>query len=93
MITKFIDKIIKIGAVFSLVGTFILILLVLVILVFPVEKNCGNIPQDCTYISSAPGILKTIVTPITLVVSLLTIAGGIMIFRFGNWYKLKKPNQ
>jgi high-affinity nickel permease len=93
MITKLTNKIIKIGAVFSLGGTFILILLVLVILIFPVQKNCSNVPQDCTYISSAPGILKTIVSPLTLVVSLLTIAAGIMIFRFGNWYKLKKPNQ
>jgi hypothetical protein len=93
MITKVIDKIIKIGAVFSLVGTFILILLVLVIVIFPVQKNCTNVSQDCIYISSAPGILKAIVSPQTLVVSLLTIAAGIMIFRFGNWYKLKKPNQ
>ena len=93
MITKSIDKITKLGAVFSLGGTFTLILLVLVILIFPVQKNCSNVPQDCTYISSAPGVLKTIVSPITLVVSLLTIAAGIMIFRFGNWYKLKKPNQ
>jgi len=93
MITKFIDKIIKLGAAFSLAGTFILILLVLVLLIFPVQKNCSTVPHDCTYISSAPGILKTIVSPITMVVSLLTIAAGIMIFRFGNWYKLKKPNQ
>lgn len=93
MITKSIDKITKLGAVFSLAGTFILILLVLVILIFPVQKNCSNVPQECTYISSAPSVLKTIVSPITLVVSLLTIAAGIMIFRFGNWYKLKKPNQ
>jgi hypothetical protein len=93
MSTRYIDKIIKIGAVFSLIGTFLLILLVLVIVIFPVQKNCSNVTYDCTYISSAPGILKTVVSPQTLVVSLLTIAAGIMIFRFGNWYKLKKPNQ
>jgi hypothetical protein len=92
MIIKYIDKVIKVGAVCSLIGTFILILLVLVIVIFPVQKNCNNGRDDCEYISSAPNILKTVVSPQTLVVSLLTIAAGILIFRFGTWYKLKRPN-
>ena len=92
MIIKYIDKIIKVGAACSLIGTFILILLVLVIVIYPVQKNCSNDRQDCKYISSAPSILKTVVSPHILVTSLLTIAAGILIFRFGTWYKLKKPN-
>jgi NADH:ubiquinone oxidoreductase subunit 5 (subunit L)/multisubunit Na+/H+ antiporter MnhA subunit len=92
MIINYIDKVIKAGAVCSLIGTFILILLVLVIVIFPVQKNCGNDTDDCEYISSAPSMLKTVVSPQTLVMSLLTIAAGILIFRFGTWYKLKRPN-
>lgn len=93
MNTKYIDKIIKVGAACSLIGIFILVLLVLVIVIYPVQKNCSsNDRQDCEYISSAPSILKTVVSPHILVTSLLTIAAGILIFRFGTWYKLKRPN-
>jgi NADH:ubiquinone oxidoreductase subunit 5 (subunit L)/multisubunit Na+/H+ antiporter MnhA subunit len=92
MIIKYIDKVIKAGAICSLIGTVILILLVLVIVIFPVQKNCTNDREDCAYISSAPIILKSVVSPQTLVMSLLTIAAGILIFRFGTWYKLKRPN-
>lgn len=92
MIIKYIDKIIKAGAMCSLTGTFILIFLVLVIVIFPIQKNCNYDNEDCEYISSAPNLLKTVVAPQTLVISLLTIAAGILIFRFGTWYKLKKPN-
>jgi len=92
MIIKYIDKIIKAGAVSALIGTFILILLVLVIVIFPIQKNCDYDNKDCQYISTAPNILKTVVAPQTLVISLLTIAAGILIFRFGTWFKLKKSN-
>ncbi len=92
MIIKYIDKIIKAGAVSALIGTFILILLVLVIVIFPIQKNCDSDNEDCEYISTAPNILKTVVAPQTLVISLLTIAAGILIFRFGTWFKLKKSN-
>lgn len=92
MAIKHIDKIIKCGAVCSLIGTFILILLVLVIVIFPVQKICKNNESDCQYISTAPGILGTLVSPHTLVIALLTIAGGILIFRFGTWYRLKKAS-
>jgi hypothetical protein len=32
------------------------------------------------------------VSPHTLVIALLTIAAGILIFRFGTWYRLKKAS-
>lgn len=92
MAIKYIDKIIKCGAVCSLIGTFILILLVLVIVIFPVQKICKSNESDCQYISAAPGILRTLVSPHTLVIALLTIAAGILIFRFGTWYRLKKAS-
>ena len=86
------DIVIKSGAVSSLIGTFILILLVLVLVIFPVQKIC-NAEENCTYSSSAPGMLKEIVSPQTLVASLLTIAGGIFMFRFGTWYKIRKEKR
>jgi hypothetical protein len=92
MAIKYIDKIIKCGAVCSLIGTFILILLVLVIIIFPIQKICKTNESDCQYISTAPGTLKTLVSPHTLVIALLTIAAGILIFRFGTWYRLKKAS-
>lgn len=87
-----IDNIIKCGAVFSLIGTVIMIILVSVILIFPVQKNCDNNDSDCQFISTAPGILSSIVSPLTLVTALLTIATGLLIFRFGTRYKLRKSH-
>ena len=87
-----IDNIIKCGAVFSLIGTIIMIVLVSVILIFPVQKNCDSNDSDCQFISTAPGILRSIVSPLTLVTALLTIATGLLIFRFGTRYKLRKSH-
>lgn len=87
-----IDYIIKCGAIFSLIGTIIMIILVSVILIFPVQKNCIINESDCQFISTAPGILKSIVNPLTLVTALLTIAAGLLIFRFGTRYKLRKSH-
>lgn len=92
MSIKNVDRIIKAGAVCSIIGTFVLILLVLVIVIFPIQKNCNHDNEKCEYVSSAPNLLKTLINPQTLVVSLLTIAAGILIFRLGTWYKLKKSN-
>jgi high-affinity nickel permease len=87
-----IDNIIKCGAVFSLIGTVNMIILVSVILIFPVQKNCDSNDSDCQFISTAPGILRSIVSPLTLVTALLTIATGLLIFRFGTRYKLRKSH-
>jgi NADH:ubiquinone oxidoreductase subunit 5 (subunit L)/multisubunit Na+/H+ antiporter MnhA subunit len=86
------DNIIKCGAVFSLIGTVIMIILVSVILIFPVQKNCDGNDSDCQFISTAPGILRSIVSPLTLVIALLTVATGLLIFRFGTRYKLRKSH-
>lgn len=87
-----IDNIIKCGAAFSLIGTVIMIILVSVILIFPVQKNCDSNDSDCQFISTAPGILGSIVSPLTLVTALFTIATGLLIFRFGTRYKLRKSH-
>ena len=88
-----IDHIIKTGVIFSLVGTVMMIILVLVILIFPVQKDCIGNDSDCQFISTAPGILKSIVKPLTLVTALLTISAGLLIFRFGTRYKLRRSHQ
>lgn len=85
-----IDYVIKCGAIFSLIGTIIMILLVSIVLIFPVQKNCISNDTDCLFISTAPGILRSIVSPLTLVTALLTISAGLLIFRFGTRYKLRK---
>lgn len=85
-----IDYIIKCGAIFSLIGTVIMIILVSVILIFPVQKNCISSDSDCQFNSTAPGILRLIVNPLTLVTALLTISAGLLIFRFGTRHKLRK---
>lgn len=85
-----IDYIIKCGAILSLIGTVVMIILVSVILIFPVQKNCISNDSDCQFISTAPGIIKSIVSPLTLVTALLTISAGLLIFRFGTRYKLRK---
>ena len=78
------------GAIFSLVGTVIIIILVSVILIFPVQKICDSNDSNCQFVSTAPGILRSIVSPLTLVTALLTIATGLLIFRFGTRYRLRK---
>lgn len=85
-----IDIVIKCGVIFSLIGTVIMIILVSVILIFPVQKICSSNSTDCQFISTAPGILRLIVSPLILVTALLTIASGLLIFRFGTRYKLRK---
>lgn len=91
MVTN-IDYIIKCGAIFSLIGTVIMIILVLVILIFPLQKNCISNDSDCQFNSTAPGILRLIVNPLTLVIALLTISAGLLIFRFGTRCKLRKSH-
>lgn len=89
-----IDRVIKIGAIFSLIGTVIMIILVSVILFFPVQKECisNSNESDCQFISAAPGMLRSIVNPLTLVTALLTISAGLLIFRFGTRHKLRKSH-
>ena len=88
----------KAGALVSTAGVALLVAFVLVLLVFPVDKECGNggsggggtgssnnVNTKCTFQSTASGALQGIVNPSFLAVSLLTIAAGIVMIRYSRW--------
>ncbi len=80
----------KLGAIVSSIGVALLVIFVVVLLVFPVTKNCDG-DQKCSYHSTAPGQLQLIVQPSFLAVSLFTISAGVLILRFSTWLESKKP--
>ena len=79
----------KSGAIVSSIGVALLVVFVVVLLVFPVMKNCDR-DQKCSYHSTAPGQLQLIVQPSFLAISLFTISGGVLILRFSRWVEGKK---
>jgi hypothetical protein len=83
-----LDTLIRGGAVFSLAGTVLLILLISILLAYPVVKNCSN-DDKCDYRSTAPAPLSYLVKPIPVAVALFVIATGIGLMRFAKWYKYK----
>jgi predicted secreted protein len=85
-----LQTIIKSGAVLSTVGVALLISFIVVLLVFPVIKECQNSNKKCEFSSTAPDPLEFVVKPIFLVTSLVVIAIGVSIIRFGTWYHHKK---
>src|ERR687893_1288728 len=80
----------KSGAIASSIGVALLVIFVVILLAFPVIKNCGG-DQKCSYYSTAPGQLQLIVQPSFLAVSLFTISAGVLILRFSRWLESKKP--
>jgi hypothetical protein len=79
----------KSGAIISSIGVALMVIFVVIILAFPVTKNCiGN--EKCSYYSTAPGALQSIVQPSFLAISLITISAGILILRLGRWLETKK---
>jgi hypothetical protein len=83
-----LDILIRAGAIFSSVGTILLALLILVLLTFPVVKNCPN-QEECNYFSTAPKPLNYFVTPIFVTVDLFVIATGVLFMRLVRWYTYK----
>jgi hypothetical protein len=79
----------KSGAIVSSVGVALMVIFVIVLLSFPVIKNC-NENEKCTYRSTAPGELQSVVQPSFLAISLITISAGIMILRFSRWLEGKR---
>jgi hypothetical protein len=77
----------KAGAIVSSAGVALLVAFVVVLLVFPVTKECQG--GKCTFTSTAPGSLQPIVSPAFLAVSLLTIAAGIFMVRYSSWRESK----
>ncbi len=80
----------KSGAIISSIGVALLVTFAVILLTFPVIKNCGG-DQKCSYHSTAPGRLQLIVQPSFLAVSLFTISAGVLILRLSRWLESKKP--
>jgi hypothetical protein len=83
----------KAGAVFSAVGIALLITFVLVLLAFPITKQCQRTIGKCEFYSTAPDPVKFIVNPIFLASALMVIAGGVGTTRFAIWYQYKKQSK
>jgi hypothetical protein len=81
----------KSGAVVSSAGVALLVAFVAVLLAFPVNKDC--VGEECTYTSTAPEQLAAIVQPGFLAASLLIIAAGVFMVRFGRWKSDKKTER
>ena len=79
----------KSGAIVSSAGVALLIAFVVVLLAFPVIKECEG-GEKCSYTSTAPEQLEAIVQPAYLAVSLMIIAAGVFMVRFGRWKTDKK---
>lgn len=79
----------KAGAIVSSAGVALLIAFVVVLLAFTVNKECEG-GERCTYTSTAPQQLAAIVQPAYLAVSLMIIAAGVFMVRFGRWKTDKK---
>jgi hypothetical protein len=77
----------KAGAIVSTAGVALLVAFVLVLLVFPVIKECKG--EKCEFISTAPQYLQGIFSPGFLAASLLTIAAGIFMIRYSRWRESK----
>ncbi|HET6590515.1 MAG TPA: hypothetical protein VFG45_10165 [Candidatus Nitrosocosmicus sp.] len=81
-------RIIKLGAIISTVGVVMIISFGLTLLLFPVTKICDD---KCNYILGAPDLLKRIVNPLFLFVSLILISLGVFLIRIGNRQIYRKP--
>ena len=74
----------KSGAIVSSAGIGLLIVFVVMLLAFPVIKECeGN--EKCSYTSTAPEQLKAVIQPSFLAVSLMIIAAGVFMVRLSRW--------
>jgi hypothetical protein len=82
-----LETLAKSGAIVSSTGVALMVLLA-----FPVIKNCGE-SEKCSYHSTAPGELQSIVQPSFLAISLITISAGVLILRFSRWLESKKSEK
>ena len=84
-----LETLARAGAIVSSAGVALMVIFVVALLAFPVIKNCGE-SEKCTYQSTAPGELQSIVQPSFLAISLITISSGVLILRFSRWFESKK---
>jgi hypothetical protein len=86
-----IQLLIKLGAVIGSFGTISLIIFAVILLIFPVSKDCtNNSIYKCNYISKAPYPLNRLINPIILLTILTIISIGIVVIRSGKWYSDRK---
>jgi hypothetical protein len=78
------------GAIVSSAGVALMVVFVVALLSFPVIKSCDE-SEKCSYRSTAPGELQSVVQPGFLAFSLITISAGVVILRFSRWLESKKP--
>jgi hypothetical protein len=84
-----LENLAKLGAIVSSAGVALMVVFVVVLISFPVIKNC-NESEKCSYRSTAPGELQSVVRPSFLAISLITISAGIIILRFSRWLESKR---
>ena len=77
--------IIRAGAIFSSFGTALLILFLIILLSFPIEKDCSK-HQRCEFYSKAPEPLNYLVSPNFVVITLFVISAGVLVMRFARRY-------
>ncbi|MDQ3807435.1 MAG: hypothetical protein M3298_04630 [Thermoproteota archaeon] len=85
-----LEALAKSGAIVSSAGVALMCVFVLSLLLFPVVKNCSE-AEKCSYRSTAPGGLQSVVQPSFLSVSLITISAGVLVLRFSRWLESNKP--
>lgn len=85
-----LELLIRSGGVVSTVGVGLFIAFVIVLLVFPLVKSCESENTNCTFSSTAPEPFRSVVQPAYLAISLLVIAAGVVLVRFGRWHEAKK---
>lgn len=83
---------IKSGAILSTAGAALLVIFAAILGSYPTAENCRDDHKKCTYTTSAPPPLNSFIKPSVLVISLLVIASGVAIIRFGSWYQYKSKN-
>ena len=85
-----LKTVIRVGAIFSVIGIILLIGFISTLLLFPVNKKCQNTIHGCEFYSIAPEPLASFIKPVFLVLILLIIAAGVAVIRFGRWREYKK---
>ncbi len=86
-LTELYSILAKSGAIISSVGTGLLVVFVVVLVMFPVSRDCVS---KCSYTSLAPDPLGQLIKPSVLALALVIIATGIVMIRFSRWHEHKK---
>ena len=87
-----LESLAKYGAMASCAGVVLMVAFAVVLLAFPVIKNCDE-HVKCFYQSTAPMQLQSIVQPSVLAISLMSISSGLLMLRFSRWRESKKAEE